>query len=269
MAELKERCPNCGGTIVFADALGMGECDCCASAFSMSDLQKIKETIALSKARIRDAHSAEGSARNETALDTSEMAELSFEVLCVKAEMALEAEQWRVAKNFVDEIICRNPKFAKAYLYRIMIDRKVFKKEALAKQEKPFDDSDSYRLLMRFGDVYIRTEMEQYNQMIRQTSQAKLLEKRYQSLCSKLQEAYRERHFNNLAIEFQRLGAYKDSARLAAECLEKYKVAHEQAKKRAAIRTVIISVCAAVTAMVVIFGLVMFIYAVSSLIAAI
>ena len=241
MVVLKERCPNCGGTIFISDPSGAGECDSCGSVFSLSDLQKIKETIAFNQARIRENdYGAEGSERCEAALDTSDTEEMPFEELCLKTEMALEAEQWRVAKNFVEEIVRRNPKFAKAYLYRIMIERKVFKKEELAKQEKPFDDSDHYRLLMRFADVYLKSEMEQYNETIKRNAQERALEKRYQSLCSKLQNASKDWHYQDLANGFKSLGAYKNSARLSEECLAKFKIAHEQARKKAAIRSVII-----------------------------
>ena len=110
MVVLKERCPNCGGTIFISDPSGAGECDSCGSVFSLSDLQKIKETIAFNQARIRENdYGAEGSERCEAALDTSDTEEMPFEELCLKTEMALEAEQWRVAKNFVEEIVRRNP----------------------------------------------------------------------------------------------------------------------------------------------------------------
>ena len=269
MAVLKERCPNCGGTIVISNHSDTGECDSCGGVFSLSDLQKIKEAIAFSQARIRENdYGSEDSEHHEAALDTSETEEIPFEVLCVKTEMALEAEQWRAAKNFVAEIIRRNPKFAKAYLYRIMIDRRVFKKEELAKQEKPFDDSEHYRLLMRFADVYLKSEMEQYNQIIKRNAQVRAFEKRYQSLCIKLQSAYKDRHYQDLANGFKRLGGYKDSERLAEECLEKYKIAHEHAQKKAAVRTVIICVSAALATMIVMFAIIMFALAIAGVMAA-
>ena len=177
MAELKERCPNCGGTIFFTGNESVGECDSCAMTYSLSDLQKIKEVFSAKQiiTRVNNRELNENECF-ETVLDTSEADEISLVELCEKAEMALEAEQWQIAYSFSNEMLRRNPKFAKAYLYRLLAERKVFKKEELANLEKPFDDSDHYRFLIRFADLYLKTEIENYSKQVNARWQAKTLE---------------------------------------------------------------------------------------------
>ena len=247
MAALKERCPNCGGIIILPPNASIGECDYCGTTYSLSDLQKIKEaTSAEQTTSIENERAPNENGYYESALDTSEADEISVEELCKKSEMALESEQWRIANSFSDEILRRNPKFAKAYLYKLLAEHKVFKKEALANVKKPFDDSDNYRLLIRFADVYLKTEIENYSEAVKTRYQAETLENQYQALCSQSGTASTEQDYQKLANGFYSLGDYKDSKKFAAEYLKKFKSANRQSqakeKRKKLLRKVIIVV---------------------------
>ncbi len=234
MAVLKERCPNCGGTIILPPNASVGECDYCGMTYSLSELQKIKEAINEGQQTTKENDcNRDENEYYESALDTSEADEISLGELCKKAEMALESEQWRIADNFSDEILRRDPKFAKAYLYKLLAEHKVFKKEVLANANKPFDNSDNYRLLIRFADAYLKSEIENYSETVKAKHQARILENQYQALCSQLETASTETDYQNLANGFHSLGEYKDSKKLAAEYLEKFKSANRQSQAKA------------------------------------
>ena len=147
--------------------------------------------------------------------------------------MALESEQWQIANRFSDEILRRNPKFAKAYLYKLLAEHKVFKKEELANVKRPFDDSDNYRLLIRFSDVYLKSEIENYSETVKARYQAETLENQYQALCRQTSTASTEQQYQVLANSFYHLGDYKDSKKLAAEYLKKFKSANKQSEAKA------------------------------------
>lgn len=233
MEVLKERCPNCGGTILLHDKSKVGECDSCGMTYSLSDLQNIKEApIILERKAVKSEDLGED-IYYESALDTNEADEFSVEELCKKSEMALESEQWQIANSFSDEILRRNPKFAKAYLYKLLAERKVFKKEELANLKKPFENSDNYRLLIRFADVYLKSEIESYSEAVKARYQAETLENQYKALCSQMEIASAEQQYQALANGFHNLGDYKDSRRLAAEYLKKFKSAKEQSQAKA------------------------------------
>lgn len=169
MAVFKERCPNCGGIIILSESLSIVECDYCSTTYSLSDLQKIKESISTEHTKKKENNrNLNENEHYESALDASKADEISIEELCKKAEMALESEQWKIANSYSDEIIRRNPKFAKAYLYRLLADCRIFQKEELAKREIPFDGNDNYRLLIRFADVYLKSEIEKYSDTVKQ-----------------------------------------------------------------------------------------------------
>ena len=237
MAVLKERCPNCGGTIVIAKNASFGECEHCGATYSLSDLQKIKEEIAEGQQIIRETDcDCDENKYYESALDTSEADEISLNELCKKSELALESEQWQIANDFSDEIIRRNPKYAKAYLYKLLAEYRVFKKEELAKLETPFDDNDIYRLLIRFSDIYLKTEIENYSSIVKNNCQAKTLESQYQALCRKIKTASIGKHYLEAANGFHKLGDYKDSKNLETECLEKFKNATKKEHKKKIIK---------------------------------
>lgn len=233
MAILKERCPNCGGTITLPPNTDIGECDYCGMTYSLSELQKIKDSLNAGQQTTKeDDCSPDENKYYESALDTSEADEISIDELCKKSEMALESEQWQIANRFSDEILRRNPKFAKAYLYKLLAQHKVFKKEALANAKKPFDDSDNYRLLIRFADVYLKSEIENYSKAAKARYQAEALENQYQALCSQMKTASTESDYQSLANGFHSLGDYKDSKRHAAEYLKKFKSANKQSQAK-------------------------------------
>ena len=234
MAVLKERCPNCGGTIILLPNANVGECDYCGATYSLSDLQKIKEAI-IEGQQITKENDCDRDENEyyESALDTSEADEISLSELCKKAEMALESEHWQIANSFSDEILRRDPKFAKAYLYKLLAEHKVFKKEELANSNKPCDDSDNYRLLIRFADVYLKSEIENYSESVKAKYKAQTLENQYQSLYSQMALASTETDYQNLANGFQSLGDYKDSQKLAAEYLKKFKSANKKSQAKA------------------------------------
>lgn len=234
MAVLKERCPNCGGTIILPPDACVGECDYCGMSYSLSELQKIKDAINEGQqiSKENDCNLDENESY-ESALDTSEANEISIDQLCKKSEMALESEQWQIANSFSDEILRRNPKFAKAYLYKLLAEHHVFKKEELANLKTPFDNSNNYRLLIRFADVYMRSEIEKYSEAVKARYQTESLENQYQALCDQAKNASAESHYQTLANGFHDLGDYKDSKRLAEEYLKKFKSANKESQAKA------------------------------------
>ena len=233
MVKLKERCTNCGGIIILSQNASGGECAYCGMNYSLSELQKIRDAINEGQETSKEKTcNLDENESYESALDISEADEISIDELCKKSEMALESEQWQIANSFSDEMLRRNPKLAKAYLYKLLAEFKVFKKEELANLKKPFDDSDKYRLLIRFADIYLKCEIENYSEAVKTRYQAEMLENRYQSLCSQTETASSEQDYQNLANGFHSIGDYKNSKKLAAEYLKKFKNANRQSQAK-------------------------------------
>ena len=231
MAVYKEKCPTCGGYIEIKQGEAFGICDSCGNTISLSELSKLQ-----SKKYVPAVETTKKSTNEDieydSAFDVDESTELSYEELCEKIELALETEEWYIANEYSDEILRRDPKNAYAYLYKLLSELHLYKKEELANVKKPFDDSDNYRLLIRFADVYLKSEIEKYNKLVKENYQARTLEVQYQALCDKMESARTEKDYQDLANGFYRLGEYKDSKKFAGEYLKKFNQIQINAKRK-------------------------------------
>lgn len=250
MAVMKEKCPICGGTIIIAQTMTAGECDSCGTQFSLSDLQKMKE--ASINAVTDDAQEAIDLAPGgyRTALSTQDIEHRNTADLCEKTEIALESEQWELAYRYCDEIIRRDPKFAKAYLYMLLADLKIFKKEELANCKTSFQSNENYRLLMRFADPYLQAEIRNYAEQVNQRLALKAKEEKYLALCARMKSASGASQYEAIAKGFSSLQGYKDSEEKHKECLDEYK--RLQARSNRIKVTVAVLSVAAVLAVVLI-----------------
>ena len=235
MSALKNRCPNCGGRIVIATGQNYGVCEYCDSRFTLSELQKLEQAQRLAKQNAAKA-SKEKAEEHQSDPTPKSFASLTTEELCNNAETALTLEIWNVVYDYCDEIIKRDPEFGKAYLYRMLADLKLCNKEDLLSLDAPFDNNANYKLIMRVGDEYLKTEIQNYSDVLKSNLNARALENRYARLCREMESAKGAAHFKYLANSFLLLQGYKDSAERCIKCKEKYQI---RKKKNT---TVIISV---------------------------
>ena len=151
MAVYKEKCPTCGGQIEIKQGETFGICDSCGNTISLSELSKLKSKKYNPPVETTKK-STDDDFEYDSAFDVDESTELSYEELCEKIELALETEEWYIANEYSDEILRRDPKNAYAYLYRLLSDLHLYKKEDLASCGKDFSDYENYRLFSRFAD---------------------------------------------------------------------------------------------------------------------
>lgn len=90
----------------------------------------------------------------------------TFEPLLKRAFMYLEDEEWKNADEYAEKVLDQAPDNAEAYLIKIMVEEKVAKREALANCAQPFDRSNNYKKVMRFGDEKLKEELNGYLSII-------------------------------------------------------------------------------------------------------
>ena len=139
-----------------------------------------------------------------------------------RAFMALEDGEWKQADDFCEQVLNTDPRNVQAYLFKLMAELCVYKKEDLAKLEKPFDDSPHYSKIMRFGDLDSKNEIRGYIQEIR-------LRNLYISSLTAMENARTESDCRKAAQSFSELGSYKDAKYLREKCLEKAEIARKNA----------------------------------------
>lgn len=252
MSTYKEKCPICGGTIEIQQGKTFGICDSCGNTISLSELSRIKSQ----KGRNQDSSLAEGKSEGEEysyAFDLDESSELSFDELYKKIDLALEAEKWNIANEYCDEILKRNPKDAYAYLYKLLSELRLYKKEDLASCGKDFTEYENYRLFSRFADEYIKAEIQNYADCNSQQIQEENLEKMYKAACDIANSAQSITDYKNANFYFANLKGYKDSDARLEKCQQSILLLQTKEKRKKTIKfSIIFSVIAIVLLSIVI-----------------
>lgn len=101
------------------------------------------------------------SQKNETSprISTSEPNERA---LLDRAMFALEDGDYQRADEFVEQLLNINARNSQAYIYKLMVERKVRIEEDLAKETTALEESPNYVKAMRFADDAIKQKLESW-----------------------------------------------------------------------------------------------------------
>ena len=152
---------------------------------------------------------------------TQDLEKISFGELYDRIETALEVELWDIAGVYCDEIFRRNPRDSFVYLYRLMIDLRVYKTKELINLNNPFEENENYQLFLRFADEETKAVIVSYNEEIKKRREYAKKEKAYTEACIRYQYATTEADYKNLTNVFEKLGSFEQATWYRAECLRK------------------------------------------------
>ena len=157
----------------------------------------------------------------ETAANTAPLLERAF--------MFLEDGNWQDADQYCEKVLDQDPKCAQAYLGKLMAEQQVRKQEALANQKQPFDKSNNYQKVMRFGDEALRGTLEGYIAHIRQRNEEARLSKLYTAARQRMDAARSETDYKQVAEQFAAIPNHRDADELRQQCLEQAEVCRKEA----------------------------------------
>ena len=83
-----------------------------------------------------------------------------------RASLFLEDGEWEKADEYCEKVLDIDPENATAYLYKLMAQHEVHRREELKDCEEPIDDSDYFKKILRFGDPAIVEEVHGYISII-------------------------------------------------------------------------------------------------------
>ena len=143
--------------------------------------------------------------------------------LLKRISLFLEDGEWNNADEYCERVLDIDPENGEAYLYKLMVELEVRKREKLCLCDEPFDESENYKKIIRFGNQelidevngyihYIRCEKTWYNADWLADCAAK---EKGEEAIKKYEEAYNE--FISIK-DFKEEG---DPEQRAKECLEK------------------------------------------------
>ena len=133
--------------------------------------------------------------------------------------LALEDSEWAKADNFFEQCLNQNAEFAEAYLGKLMAECRAKTKSDLINCVGPFNVSNNYQKIMRFGDKELISELEGYIKAITERNECNRIEGIYNHSLNLMSSATTESEFNQAAAGFKSINEYKNSAKLAEKCL--------------------------------------------------
>ena len=149
--------------------------------------------------------------------------------LLERAFLFLEDGKWQDANIYCEKVLDINPKNAEAYLGKLMAELRVRTRKQLADCEQPFDGSENYSKIIRFGDEKLENEMRGYIAHINERNENARLNAIYNRALKTRNSAISESTFKTAADTFKSISGFKDSDILAEQCLEKAEICRKDA----------------------------------------
>ena len=238
MAVYKDKkCPKCAGTLLFNDNGYSVTCDSCGQTFTLSELNNNSKSEKIGYAKVREK-SKEELESYKTILDTGKAWSLSPDELLNRIQVALKTKEYSKVYSFCNELQRRDPENVNVYLYKLLADLKVSKKENLGKLKETFENNDNYKLIMDLGDNSLKKEIRDYLSQINVNIENDKKEERYKKACKMIPsddddseedddnyddeyDNWIDKSFTKAANEFKALGNYKNSEEKYQYCLSK------------------------------------------------
>lgn len=161
--------------------------------------------------------SAPNTVIKETVISNSNNA--SVEPLLERVSLFLEDGKWDDANIYCEKVLDIDPKNAEAYLGMLMAELKVGSRKQLANCAEPFDNSDNYKKIIRFGNEKLEAEMRGYNSSINERNEHKRLLKIYNDAKTAMNIAKTEEAFNKAADIFTTIPGFEDADNMVEICL--------------------------------------------------
>ena len=145
----------------------------------------------------------------------------SVKPLIERVFLFLEDEKWQDANIYCEKVLDKDPRNAEAYLGKLMAELHVKNRKQLANEKEPFDNSDNYAKVIRFGDEKIENEMRGYIAHINERNENDRMTGIYNSAVNLMNVAESEYSYITAAQKFQTISGFKDADALAEQCLKK------------------------------------------------
>lgn len=196
------KCKMCGGNLEFSGSdKTVGVCEYCGTRQTIT--QPGEPKISVKETVIINAGSA------------------SAEVLLKRAFMFLEDRDWAKADDFCEQVLNLDPENGEAYLGKLMAELRVNKEDNLVNCAYPFDQSNNYQKIMRYGDASLVSRLKGYIESINERNEKNRMEGLYNNAVNMMNHANDEASFKSAAYSFKSISGYKDADILYKECCKK------------------------------------------------
>lgn len=131
--------------------------------------------------------------------------------------MFLEDSKWSEANEYCEKVLDVDPECTDAYLGKLLAELKVQRKTSLEFYSRPFDHTDNYNKIVRFGSDALVSELKQYNVTIRERNEENRKAGIYNTGADLASHQTPEKQIE-AAEEFEKVPGYRDADTRAKNC---------------------------------------------------
>ena len=163
---------------------------------------------------------------NQTTVINNNAASGSVAPLLKRAFMFLEDGEWDSANEYAEKVLDLDPECAKAYVVKLLADRKLNTQEQLhfskaINAEKlftdPIENDQNYKKALRFAEPDLKRELEKDAA----DNAEEYDRRRYEDAKAAMESAVTEYDFKRAAAMFEEISYYNDSQSFIQPCLDK------------------------------------------------
>lgn len=176
--------------------------------------------------KITDADKEKPVVNKTTVINNNTAVPGNIEPLLKRAFMFLEDGEWDSANEYAEKVLDLDPECAKAYVVKLLADRKLntqaelhFSKSKNADKlfTTPIENNPNYKKALRFADTDLKREFEKDAA----DNAEEYDRRRYKAAKAAMNSAVSEDDFKRVAKMFEEISYYKDSQSLIQPCLDK------------------------------------------------
>ena len=153
----------------------------------------------------------------------SEKTIYNIENLLKRMELLLEDSEWNRADEYAERVLDLNPECSEAYLGKLMAELHVSSKEKLQDVRFPFDFSNNYLKVMRFGDEELKKQITECIEYIRKRNEVNRKEAIYKDAKNKMEDNSEE-SYKAAAKLLKKISGWRDADGLEKECRKQIKI---------------------------------------------
>lgn len=153
---------------------------------------------------------------------------VNYSALLERAQILIEDGDTKKADSLLEKVLNNDPKNAKAYFYKLLIDLNVKSADELNNFTRRISDEPNYIKACRYADSAMKAELDGYSSRIEENIKRQKQEELYER-CVKLYQFSNEKYALEAANGFQKLGDYKDSRAYYERCVARLEKAYDEA----------------------------------------
>lgn len=180
----------------------------------------------------------------------------SKDVFLKRGFLALEDKEWKKADEFFEQVLNIDPECGVGYLGKLMADLKVSHRDELKNCSQPFNETNNYKKIMRFGSDELKNELIACIDNINNRNDENQIEKDYAEASKIANNSKNIQKILKASEKLADLGDYKDAPELAKSATEKAKLISEKKDKRETKAIKVTSILSSAVALLIIITIV-------------